>query len=296
MNRMFPVLLLTLAASFGWAPQPAYAQLPGLRELTDKLEKAKRTTDETAQKVQQTADDAGHVAKGVQGVTLQEEVAIGDAVAIAIVQRYGGVWKDEAATHRVNLVGRVLARYATRQDLQWRFGLLDSDAINAFSAPGGRVFITRALYQLVRGDDELAGVLAHEVMHIDQRHALASIERSELLTGVSGLLEDSQVDVSGYESLVTEVAEQLLVSGLEPAAEYDADARGRNLAALIGFAPGGLRAVLTEIQASSSGSPEVFSTHPPIDSRLSRLPADPPLTARTAASAFSSPLVVSRTR
>jgi predicted Zn-dependent protease len=258
------------------APALCEAQLPGLRDLTDKLEKAKRTTDQTAQKVQETVDDAGHVAKGVQGVSLQEEIAIGDAVAIAIVQRYGGVWKDGQATDRVNLIGQVLARYATRQDLQWRFGLLDSDAVNAFSAPGGRVFITRGLYRQLRGDDELAGVLAHEVLHIDERHALATIERSELLTGVSGLLEDSNVDFSGYESLVAEVAEHLLVSGLEPAAEYEADAQGRNLAALTGFAPGGLRAVLAGIQGQSGGSAEVFATHPPIDARLARLPADPP--------------------
>ncbi|MCJ7815425.1 MAG: M48 family metalloprotease, partial [Xanthomonadales bacterium] len=155
-------------------PVFAHAQIPGLGDLTNAIQKVKKTTDDTAR-----------VAKGASGLSLAEEVAIGDAVAVAIVSRYGGVWRDEAATHRVNLIGRVLAQYALRQDLQWRFGLLDSEAINAFSAPGGRVFITRGLYQFPLSDAELAGVLAHEIIHIDQRHAISIIARGEFWGGVT---------------------------------------------------------------------------------------------------------------
>jgi predicted Zn-dependent protease len=243
----------------------ASAQIPGLGELTDALEKVKKT-----------ADDSARIAKGASGLTLAEEVAIGDAVALTIVTRYGGVWRDPEATRRVNLIGRVLAKYATRQDLEWRFGLLDSEAVNAFSAPGGRVFITRALYELAASDDELAGVLAHEIQHIDQRHAVHIIERGELLGGVASLVADNNADFAAYEQAVSSVAGEILDKGFDPGTEFEADRGGRDLAALTGFVPGGLRAVLMEIGSLAGPPAEVFSTHPSIEARLQRLPEDPP--------------------
>ena len=260
------LLVRILAVCLGLAAvSPAAAQIPGLGDLTDAIEKVKKTADDTAR-----------VAKGASGLTLAEEVAIGDAVALTIVSRYGGVWKEPAATQRVNLIGRVLARYATRQDLEWRFGLLDSAAVNAFSAPGGRVFITRALYELAASDDELAGVLAHEIQHIDQRHALRIIERGELLGGISSLVADNSADFAAYEQAVGSVANEILDKGFDPGTEYAADAGGRDLAAVTGYAAGGLRAVLVEIGSLAGPPAEVFSTHPSIEARLQRLPEDPP--------------------
>lgn len=257
-----PILALFLGLAIA---HPALAQIPGLGELTDAIEKVKKTADDTAR-----------IAKGASGLTLAEEVAIGDAVALTIVGRYGGVWRDPAATQRVNLIGRVLARYATRQDLEWRFGLLDSDAVNAFSAPGGRVFITRALYDLARSDDELAGVLAHEIQHIDRRHAVHIIERGELLGGISSLVADNNADFAPYEAAVGEVAGEILDKGFDPGTEYEADRGGRDLAAVTGFAAGGLRAVLVAIDTLAGPPAEVFSTHPSTEARLQKLPPDPP--------------------
>jgi len=266
MMRMAPVVgawalffLALLFTSF------AQAQLPDLDDISKSIDKAVKTVD-----------DAARVAKGVSGLSLEEEIAIGDAVALAIVSRYGSVWRDAEATRRVNLVGRVLAKYAVRQDLAWRFGLLDSDAINAFSAPGGRVFITRALYQMVAASDEkLAGILAHEIIHIDERHALDIIARSELVGGVSELVADNSASFDAYEEAVGAITSEILDKGFDPGAEYAADGGGRNLAAVTGFAPGGLRAVLTGIGEMEGRPEEVFSTHPSIEERLSRLPDDP---------------------
>jgi len=124
------------------------------------------------------AKDVGKVVKGTAGIGLKEESSIGGSVAIEIVARFGGLWKDIAATQRVNLVGKSLARYCDRQELDFKFGILNSDTINAFSAPGGYVFITKGLYDLVgANDDELAGVLGHEITHVTRRHALKIIER-----------------------------------------------------------------------------------------------------------------------
>ncbi|MSQ97785.1 MAG: hypothetical protein EXR85_00580 [Xanthomonadales bacterium] len=245
--------------------QTAQALFPGIGDIGSAISKAKKTADDTAK-----------IAKGASGLTLAEEIAIGDAVSVAIVARYGGVWRDEVATRRVNLIGRILAQYATRQALDWRFGLLNSPAINAFSAPGGRVFITRGLYELLPNDDELAGVLAHEIIHIDRRHAVNSIAHNEMLGGFSGLLADNSGAFAQFAQVVDAVADEVLVTGYDPDTEFEADAGGRDLADVTGFAPGGLRAVLVQISSMTNPQQEVLSTHPPIASRLERLPDDPP--------------------
>ena len=253
------VILFSLVLTF-----PIQAVLPSLGDLLNAVTKAKETADSTAR-----------VAKGASGLSLEEEVSIGDAVAVVIVTRYGGVWKDETATRRVNMLGQLLARYAGRQDLTWRFGLLDSDAINAFSAPGGRVFITRGLYELPLDDHQLAGVLAHEIIHIDDRHAIDIIARGEFLGGASSLASDNSDNFAAYESLVGETENLILDKGFDAGVEYEADEAGRDLSAVTGFEPGGLRAVLIQIDDSNEESGEVFSTHPSTAKRLKRLPGDP---------------------
>ncbi|BET66355.1 M48 family metalloprotease [Opitutales bacterium ASA1] len=263
LRRASTALATALALAFG--ALPALEAFPNLDKLGDSLKK-----------VQDTAGKAGRVVKGATGLSLEEEVAIGDAVALEIVSRYGGLSRDEALTTRVNLVGRSLARYALRQDLQWRFAVLDSSEVNAFSAPGGRVFITRGLLELAPDDDRLAGILAHEIAHIDERHALRIIARGELFGGVSALVADNNADFAQYEQVVSDITSELLDKGFDPGTEYAADKLGRELAKTTGFAPGGLRAVLTDLKASAAGKHEkTFSTHPPLDDRLQRLPKDP---------------------
>lgn len=254
------VFLISLVVTF-----PSQAGLPSLGDLVNAVTKAKETADSTAR-----------LAKGASGLSLEEEVAIGDAVAVVIVSRYGGIWKDEEATGRVNIIGQLLARYASRQDLTWRFGLLDSEAINAFSAPGGRVFITRGLYDLLQNDHQLAGVLAHEIIHIDDRHAIDIIARGELLGGVSELVADNNASYAQFDSVVGDAAERIIEKGFDPGTEYEADEGGRSLAQVTGYAPGGLRSVLVTIDDLDAPSTEVFSTHPSTKKRLKRLPDDPP--------------------
>jgi predicted Zn-dependent protease len=222
------------------------------------------------------AKDVGQVAKGTVGIGLKEENSIGGAVAIEIVARFGGVWKDAAATQRVNLIGKSLTRYCDRQELDFKFGILNSDTINAFSAPGGYVFITKGLYDLVGADDdELAGVLGHEITHVTQRHALKIIERGDFLSGVSDLAAMKSDDFAKYSAAVDSVTTTLFEKGFDPKTEYAADKGGRALAAITGYAPGGLRATLLRLQIGSRNQDRAaFPTHPPLEKRIARLPEE----------------------
>jgi len=218
-------------------------------------------------------------------LTLQQEIDIGDSVSVEIVARYGGIWKDKVATQRVNLVGRALARYAKRDSLDWRFGLLDSDAVNAFSAPNGRVFITKGLYKLLANDDELAGVLAHEIAHADLKHAAKMIRdanRSGVFKDVAKSVGNDAVAGSRLADLpmVSQLVEQgaavlakgLLVDGYPKESEFEADRTGYELAKTTGFNSDGLRIALTKVEANTGKAKETFNTHPSTKDRLKKLP------------------------
>jgi len=242
-----------------------------------------------AKEIKDAAKDAGKVAKGAAGIGPEEEKVIGDSVAVEVIGQYGGLVRDETVMRRVNLVGRALALYSERPDLEWRFAVLDSGQVNAFSAPGGYVFITRALYELATSDDLLAGVLAHEIAHITGKHALNIIRRDELFSGGSSLLgkysgdyreakaKTSNLDaqLQQFDIGVGKITKTLLESGFDAPTEFKADQTGHDLAKLTGYAPGGLRAVLTQLQKAGEKTNGVFSTHPPLAERLKRLPNDP---------------------
>src|SRR5688572_24710600 len=100
-------------------------------------------------------------------ITDAEEQELGASVSEKIRERYGVV--QDAAVHRyVSLVGGVLGQASSRPNLPWTFVVLDTDAVNAFAAPGGFVHITRGALALIENEAELAGVLAHELIHITE--------------------------------------------------------------------------------------------------------------------------------
>jgi predicted Zn-dependent protease len=269
MNRRLPslslCLLLLLSAPALWA-----LDLGGLTKALG-----------NADKIKQTATDAGKVWKGVAGIGPEEEKIIGDSVALEIVGKFGGLVRDDVIMQRVNLVGRGLARYSARPGLEWRFGVLDSDTVNAFSAPAGYVFITRGLYAMADNDDALAAILGHEIAHITGKHALTIVARDDALTAGlgqyvqrSGKARKIDAQLQQLNLGVTKVVKVLVETGFDPPTEYAADITGRQLAVTTGYAPGGLRAVLSRLQRTPAGQQKIFSTHPPLAERIKRLPAD----------------------
>jgi len=231
-------------------------------------------------KIADTAKDVAQVTKGVAGIGAEEERVIGGSVAIQIVSRYGGLVKDKTITERVNLIGKALASYSDRPDLQWRFGVLNSAEVNAFSAPSGYVFITRGLMELCADEDQLAAVLAHEIAHITQRHALKIVARGEFISGAHSLVSKRSSDVrqanamlSQFDTGIDKIISTLCEQGFDPKTEFDADKRGDQLATLCGYKPCSLHGALASVKAAQGGAKEkVFSTHPSLDKRMDKLP------------------------
>jgi predicted Zn-dependent protease len=272
MNPRPFMLPLALAVAVA-AAAPLRAQFGGFGGLKD--------LDVT--KALDTAKSVGKTAKGVAGIGPEEERRIGESVALEIVGHYGGLLRDEAAAKRVNLVGQALAYYSTRPALDWKFAVLDSPSVNGFSAPSGYVFITRGLYELVAtSDDALAAVLAHEIAHVTERHALKIIARGEFFSGAtdlavqnSGDAAEVQAKLAQFDTGIGDLVKVILEKGFDPSTEFAADKTGRELAVTVGFAPGALRQVLVQLQQRKADAAQIFSTHPPLADRIKKLPADP---------------------
>ena len=128
-------------------------------------------------------------AKDLGAVDEPHEIEIGSGIASKLLGA-APLLADPGIQHYVNKVGLWLALQTERPDLPWHFGVLDSPNVNAFAAPGGYIFITRGLLRKMHDEDELAGVLAHEISHVIKKHHLIAIQKSAkrgLLTDVVGM-------------------------------------------------------------------------------------------------------------
>ena len=138
------------------------------------------------------------LATAAGGMDEKEEIAVGREVAGRMLGAAPLV-ADPGLQAYVNRVGRWVASQTERPDLPWHFGVIDSPAINAFAAPGGYVLITRGALALMESEAELAGVLAHEIAHVDQKHIIEAIRRSSVFvqvrdeTQLTGSVLDSKI-------------------------------------------------------------------------------------------------------
>jgi predicted Zn-dependent protease len=171
------------------------------------------------------------------------------------------------------MVGQTVAGQSERQDIRYHFAVLNTDAINAFSAPGGYVFMTRGAIALCEDESELAAVLAHEVGHVAGKHVLHIVERDKMMR--AGMNEASAyVPGSEYLQKVSKnILIKLLDQGLAPADEFDADNRGVKYAYGAGYPADGLERFLTKLdQATNQGAVSFWErTHPPVKDRNTRI-------------------------
>lgn len=173
----------------------------------------------------------------------------------------------------VNRVGRWVASTSERPDLKWTFGVIESNDLNAFAAPGGYVFLTSGLYRLLRDEAELAGLLGHEIGHVVKKHHLRVLQKSQAIAAGSDLLKKQTGDKAVAKTLIGSGAE-IMARGLDKDAEFEADRIGVVLATRAGYDAFGLPAVLQEIGAAAEDSSRVallFKTHPHPEERLARL-------------------------
>ena len=238
--------ILLLALLLGLSPG-ARAQIPGI--LGDVLR--------SGQKTAAPEDDELKIGRQLAGNLL-------GAVPLA---------KDAKAQRYVNRVGRWVASQSDRPELKWYFGVLDSDDINAFALPGGYVFVTRGLFDLLANEAELAGVLGHEIGHVVLKHHLKVLKQSQALDVVSGLVS-SQARNDELTQRVLGKGAEAVARGLDKNAEFEADRAGVVLATRAGYSPYGLPMALRSIAQRNPREASLallFKTHPLPQERLQKL-------------------------
>lgn len=213
--------------------------------------------------------------KAGQSLTLSEADArdIGEAVSLAIIQDSGLVSNERLEAY-VTKVGLTVAAVSSKPQIAYTFGVLDSDEINAYSAPGGFVFITRGAIQRMQDESELAGVLAHEVAHVAREHGLKAVRGAGLVDAGAQAAAASSGEVAALGSMVDLLADNFK-KAWSPGDENDADAEAIKYLKSAGYDPMGYVRFLERegVGASASGGGRGLSmpTHPPTAQRVARL-------------------------
>ena len=180
-------------------------------------------------------------------VSAEREKELGRDEARRVEQEMG-LLADPALVAYVQGVGQRLAAQSPRRDVEYRFQVIDRTEPNAFALPGGYVYVTRGLLVFVNSEDELAGVIGHEIGHVAARHSVQQISRAAPLAVVTGIGAAVTGVVSpGLGRAVGgagAAASELILAPYSRDQEREADRVGQGLAAAAGWDPAGLPAFL----------------------------------------------------
>ena len=213
------------------------------------------------------------VVEALQPIGEEEEITLGEAVAVEAFSRFGGKYSNQAWTRYINLVGETIAEVSDRPTLNYHFAILNSTEQNAFAAPGGYIFITVGLLKTLKNEAELAGVLAHEVAHVTKQHMLETIRRGAVLGSVSEFtLTAMKKNPEMFSSVIDEMTEVLFTKGLDKDKEFEADVVGVDYAYRAGYHPQGLRDYLQTLSKEEGHvQSKFFTTHPSTTVRISKI-------------------------
>lgn len=207
---------------------------------------------------------------------LQDEIAMGREMAAKLMGTYGDLNKRQLSTEYLNLIVNVLAEKTGRPELTYRVGILDTDEVNAFATPGGYILVTKGLLVNVQNEHELAGILGHEMGHINNRHLYKDLAfKRDVSTNetLSRLLSRGGANITfAFGQAVTKGLKTLLDEGLKPELEFEADQCGVEYAWASGYDPRYYRAFMARLQKNQPRSTKkLLKTHPTFHDRLIKI-------------------------
>lgn len=212
----------------------------------------------------------------------KQEIMMGLASREKMIEMHGGQHPDSEAQQLVDRIGAKLvahvnrmAKYGEPIEYPFEFHLLaDEKMINAFALPGGQIFITAALFRKLENEDQLAGVLGHEVGHVIGKHSNEQMSKSGLLrsvgTGIGVAVGGEDMVQAGQ---VSAMVSQVLATKYGRSDEYESDRIGCWLMSYAGYEPREMLGVLEILKQAAEGArpPEILSTHPYPENRIEEI-------------------------
>ena len=189
-----------------------------------------------------------------------EDLAIGQKYAPEIEKELGGRIPNDRLQNYLDHVGQNIARVSHRSDWQYQFVALEDKMVNAFALPGGYIFITRGMLENLETEAQLAGILAHETVHVVARHSSAAMSRQ---IGISILLSAVTSEASSGVATIANMTNQIIGLKFSRDDEVEADMGGLDYTVKAGYNPYGLVETMQMLEDQSESRPiEFLSTHP----------------------------------
>lgn len=215
------------------------------------------------------------------GMSPEQEVAMGLQSAPQMAQEYGGLYPDQKLQTQVSKVGRSIVNVfesdlaASGVDDPYKFDfylLKDPNTVNAFALPGGQVFITVGLLSRLKTEDQLAGVLGHEVGHVVHRHSAQQMAKGEFYQGLAGAATAASGSYGGAQ--IANYVAQIKMMKFGRDDELQSDEFGVKYMIEAGYNPNSMIEVM-EILAEAGGGDlnrdEFMSTHPSPANRIAKI-------------------------
>lgn len=213
-------------------------------------------------------------------LSTKQEVELGEKAAQEIAQSIGLV-PDADLTDYVQAIGNRLAKESPRTDVAYTFHVVEMAEPTAFALPGGYIYVSRGILLLLNSEEELAGVLGHEIGHVAARHGVRRMTLAApfalagaIMGGAAGIISPR---LGRALSAVPRLIGSALVHLYSREQENDADEIGVKLTAKAGWNPGGLMIALRQLERGQellAGAPRkagFFDSHPKTPDRVARM-------------------------
>lgn len=268
MNRRHFMAILGAATAAAMFPASSQAQ-----SFFDALQKSVGNDSKQGQLIK----GIGTLLSSGQDMDYKSERTIGESLALEGFKRYGMPLEDEYVQKYVNLLGLAIARDSTRPDITYQFVVVKNPIKNAFSCPGGIIFVSSGLIAGLDSEAQLACVLAHEVAHVAHRDALQSIKQAKFFEGVSTITAATMKGDDGkqFQSMIGNLQKNLFERGLDHSMEFRADISAMETAYRAGYSPVGMLQTLELLKKEEPGQSRNlkgswYTTHPPLSQRIAK--------------------------
>ncbi len=217
--------------------------------------------------------------KGALAITIQEEEELAREFMKVVLTRYKLI-DDYLIVNYVNEIGNKIVTVLPPQPFTYHFYVIQEDVYNAFATPAGHIFINSGLLAVMENEDELAGIISHEVAHVTCRHISQKIERSQKIgmATLAGVVAGIFLGVGGATAAANAVTFGSVAAGQSAALAYSrddesqADKIGMDILNQAGYSGYGLLSVLKKIRNKqwfgSEQIPTYLMTHPAVEDRM----------------------------